>query len=208
MPFEPFGLAFEISVITNINPETGFLVVNINQDPVVGLKWAKYTSPSKLTNNDTISKISEGNIPFPSNAIPYSYGTTLRAFTLFQKVDGGYGIAYCLAYTMNYSSHYNYNFTDVTPYITVSVAFIQNTNAVEVIGPFLIYTTRNVSNIVFLDSCQSRYDSRGNDCLISELTARTPNLPAPGVMRITFQSTGSVINITPIPINNAPTSLN
>ncbi|CAG8534338.1 7325_t:CDS:10, partial [Dentiscutata heterogama] len=206
VPFTPSYLALDISVIANINPETGFLVANI--DPTAGLKWAKYTSPLKLTNNSTISKISEGNIPFPSNAMAYSYQSNFNAFTLFQKVDGSYGLAYCLAYTMNYTSHFNYNFTDINPYITVNVAFISNTNTSESTGPFLIYTTKNVSNIIFLDSCQSRYDSRGIDCLISELTARTPNLPAPGVMKISFLSTGAVMNITPVPITTTQTSSN
>ncbi|KAF0558411.1 hypothetical protein F8M41_009301 [Gigaspora margarita] len=207
IPFNPYDLAFEINAISNINSKAGFLVTNIAIDRI---KWAKYTVPLKLANNSTISKISkisEGDIPFPSNTTPYNFGgETLKTYTLFQKVDGGYGIAYCLTYPNNLPSHLDSNITDVAPYITVHVAFIPNSNTSKAIGPFVIYTTRNFSNIVFLDSCQSRYDSRGNECLISEINANARNLPAPGVVKITFLSTGSVMNIMPIPISTTSSS--
>ncbi|CAG8766567.1 19305_t:CDS:10, partial [Dentiscutata erythropus] len=167
-----------------LEPEMGFLVAQTNY---TFLEWTKYSSPL----NGNISIISKGYIPFPQGAQAYTYTYLASFFTLipFQRVDGGYGVAYCLSSGQ----------TNVISAVLVHVAFIPNTNDSEVITPFQIYETRNTSNVVMLGSCQSRHDSKGNDCLIYEVTGNgNGSLPTPGITMLSFPSSGSVTNDTQI----------
>ncbi|CAG8528808.1 43666_t:CDS:2 [Gigaspora margarita] len=181
-----------IGIISNIRPEIGFLVVQTNY---TFLKWTKYSSPS----NGNISIISEGYISFPSGAKAYTYTYLSSFFTLlpFQRVDGGYGVAYCLVRNNKLSRQNDQ--TNVNPAVLVYVAFIPNSNESDVINPFKIYETRNISNVVMLGSCHSRQDAQGNDCLIHEVT-RTGDrsLPTPRVTIVAFPSTGSMTNATQV----------
>ncbi|CAG8521772.1 10973_t:CDS:2, partial [Dentiscutata heterogama] len=190
--------SYAVSIVTNINPKAGFLIAAITESKLI---WQTWSSPRL----GTISNISRGTISF-KYAHAYNHNNdfsfTFDPFVLFSKIDGSYGIAY----TLEASGKKLNTYSDVIPYYMVNVVFISNTNEGETTGPAMIYTIQNKSRSVCLDSCQSRYDSQGIDCIILEMDKNRTNSSVVNLKKISLKSTGILTNVVEAKTNDAPSN--
>ncbi|CAB5193399.1 unnamed protein product [Rhizophagus irregularis] len=174
-------LSFSGDILPHINEEYGFLFWSFITETKI--RWIYFSKPDSV-----------GNFK-PMNSNRFELSNPLDRFNIFAAIDGTFGLV-TSTYSTNASSQLQPNvdlINPTEPMFGLYITFIKPSEDV-VDGPFLLYQTAiPMLRIVF--QCNSIYTTMGYLCILNMIEVRPKEEPKNYLIKITFQNTGSVIDV-------------
>ncbi|PKY57537.1 hypothetical protein RhiirA4_411730 [Rhizophagus irregularis] len=174
-------LSFSGDILPHINEEYGFLFWSFITETKI--RWIYFSKPD-----------SDGNFK-PINSNQFELLNPLDRFNIFAAIDGTFGLV-----TSNYNTNAsiqlqpNVDLINPTePMFGLYITFIKpSEDAVD--GPFLLYQTA-IPTLRIVFQCNSIYTTMGYFCILNMNEVQPKEESKNYLIKITFQNTGSVIDV-------------